>query len=397
MSPSVLQLQSLGLQDVYLTKDPEINIFKYKYYRYVNFATETAKLNLGESAAFNKKTSCIIQKKGHLLSKLYLHLQLPPLTKISGDFACWSDALGYAIFSEPIELEIGGVIVDKVYPQFMDIWDEFSNGTNKLGKNLMVLKSDIQSAVLNNASQTVDLMIPLEFWFTKNYTLALPILSMVHQDIKVNFKLRDFSKVVHYDGIEPAQVPIIESSVYAEYIFLDDIILEQFQKQKHTYIIEQTQFHQTEFIPSGASFYNTTLKFNHPVKELFFCCATTTNVDNNNHFAYSNNDDGPLVKEAALLLDGKRRFEFLPEFFYRCMFPEAVHSVVPLKYIYAMPFSIKPEDNQPTGSINMSRFNDITLALKMVKDNPECFLYVYALSHNVAVIQNGFFSLEFAT
>jgi hypothetical protein len=397
MSPSVLQLQSLGLQDVYLTKDPQINIFKYTYYRYVNFATETVKLTLGESATFNKKTSCTIQKRGHLLSKLYLHLQLPPLTKASGEFACWSDALGYAIFSEPIELEIGGVVVDKVYPQFMDIWDEFSNGTKKLGKNLMVLKSDVKSATMNNASQTVDLMIPLEFWFTKNYNLALPIISMIQQDIKINFKLKDFSKVIHYDGIEPQQVPILESNVYAEYIFLDDIILEQFQMQKHTYIIEQTQFHQTEFIPAGASFYNTDLKFNHPVKELFFCCATSTNVENNNHFAYSNSDDGPLVKEASLVLDGKRRFEFLPEFFYRCMFPEAVHSVIPLKYIYSMPFSIRPEDNQPTGSLNMSRFNDITLALKMVKDNPDCLLYVYALSYNVAIIQNGFFSLEFAT
>jgi hypothetical protein len=397
MSPSILQLQSLGLQDVYLTKDPQINIFKYTYYRYVNFATEIVKLSLNEDASFNKKTSCNILKKGHLLSKLYLHIQLPALTRTTGEYLCWSDALGYAIFSEPIELEIGGVIVDKVYPQFMDIWDELSNSDKKLGKNLMVLKSDVFSGALYNATKKVDLMIPLEFWFTKQYSSALPILSMASQDIKINFKLKEFSKLVNYDGDEPTPVSIIESNIFAEYIYLDDVILEQFQAQKHMYIIEQVQYHESEIIPQNNSVYNTTLKFNHPVKEIFFCLAETENVKNNNYFAYSKSDDTSLIKEAAFLLDGKRRFDYLPEFYYRCMFPDAVHSTIPLKYIYTIPFSLRPEDNQPTGSLNMSRFNDATLSLKMINNNPSCYLYVYALSYNVVTIENGFLSLEFAT
>lgn len=397
MSPSLLQLQSIGLQDVYLTKDPQINIFKYTYYRYVNFATEITKLTLNENANYNKKISCNILKKGHLLSKLYLHLQLPPLVKKSGEYVCWTDALGYAIFSEPIELEIGGVVIDKLYPQFMDIWDEMTSSTNKLGKNLMVLKSDVYPSSLANASKPVDLMIPLNFWFTKSYNLALPVLSMQSQDIKINFKLRDFSKLVNYDGIEPSSVPILDSSIFAEYIYLDDVILEQFQSQKHTYIIEQVQYNEPEIIPQNNSVYNTSLKFNHPVKELFFCCATLENVNNNNYFAYSDQNDLPLIKEAAFFLDGKRRFEYLPEFYYRCMFPDSIHSTVSLKYIYCMPFSIRPEDNQPTGSLNFSRFNDTSISLKMANHNPECYLYVYALSYNVLTIENGILTLEFAT
>jgi hypothetical protein len=48
-----------------------------------------------------------------------------------------------------------------------------------------------------------------------------------------------------------------------------------------------------------------------------------------------------------LLLDGRKRFEILPEFYWRLAFPNSVHSFVPQKYIYTMPFSIKPEDIQP--------------------------------------------------
>uniref|UniRef100_A0A6C0E1N1 Major capsid protein N-terminal domain-containing protein n=1 Tax=viral metagenome TaxID=1070528 RepID=A0A6C0E1N1_9ZZZZ len=398
MSPSILQLQSLGLQDVYLTKDPQINIFKYTYYRYVNFATDIAKLPLNDSAAFNKRMTCNIPKKGHLLSKMYLHLQLPKLQKRSGEYACWTDTLGYAIFSDPIELEIGGVIVDRIYPQFMDIWEEFKTGNTDFGKNLMVLRSDVPSATKENASRVTDLMIPLDFWFTKHYSSALPILSMFSQDIKIHFKLRDFSMVINYDGLQPYSVPIIESNVYAEYIFLDDVILKQFKDQKHMYIMEQVQFHETEFINTGTTNFNTSIKFNHPVKELIFCLADVNSIENNNYFYYSNStNNNPLLKEAALLLDGKRRFDYLPEFYFRCMFPQATHKYVPLRHIYSIPFSIRPEDNQPTGSLNMSRFNDITLSLKMPQNNPDCFLYVYALSYNVLIIENGVLSIEFAT
>ena len=44
MSPGLLQLQSVGEQDVFLTQSPQINIFKYSYYRYVNFATEVVEI-----------------------------------------------------------------------------------------------------------------------------------------------------------------------------------------------------------------------------------------------------------------------------------------------------------------------------------------------------------------
>jgi hypothetical protein len=391
-------LQALGIQDIHLTKNPEINIFKYNYYRYVNFATDVLKLQLNDTATFNKKTTCDIPKRGHLLSKLYLHLKLPQLQKNNGTYISWTDALGYSIFSDPIELEIGGVVVDKLYPQFLNIWNDLSKTNNDFGKNLMILKSDVYSSGYYNASKDVDLIIPLEFWFTKQYSSALPLLSMYNQDIRVNFKLKDFSQCINYDGNEPSSRSIISSQVLAEYIFLDDVILKQFQNQKHTYIIEQIQYHGDEIIPQNYTAYNTTLKFNNPCKELIFCCAEKQNVDNNNYFVYSKTSDGgSLITEASLLLDGKLRFDALPEFYYRSIFPDCVHNTIPLKYIYTMPFSLKPEDNQPTGSLNMSRFNDVVLSLRLPPGNVDCMLYVFALSYNILTIENGTFTLEWLT
>jgi len=398
MSPSILQLQSVGIQDVYLTRNPQINIFKYVYYRYVNFATDVVRLTLTDVATFNRRCSCIIPKRGHLLSKLYLHIKLPSLPLTSGSYVSWSETIGYAIFSEPIELEIGGVVVDRLYPQFLDIWDDLSNANKQAGRNFMLNKSDYYITCYRNATRPYDLIIPLEFWFTKQYSSALPLLSMYNQDIRLNFKFRPFDQVVNYDGAAPDPVSIIDSHVYAEYIFLDDTIVETFQRQKHTYIIEQVQYNGDEIIPANTTVYNTSLKYNHPVKELVFACAEKRAVSLNNYFTYCNNDtDSSIISEAALLLDGKQRFEFLPEFYYRSIFPDCVHSNIPMKYIYTMPFSLRPEDNQPTGSINMSRFNDVVLSLKLPSGNRECYLYVYAINYNILTIENGNVTFEWAT
>jgi hypothetical protein len=396
MSPSILQLQAIGLQDAYLTKDPQINIFKYIYYKYVNFATETFKLDMNDTPQFGHKISCIIQKRGHLLSKLHLQIRLPKLVKNGGIYACWSDTIGYAIFNGPIELQIGGVIVDRLYPEFLNAWDELANVNKRDGTNLMLLKSDTYVSNYYNAGKDVDLIIPLDFWFTKQYNSALPILSMSNQEIKINFRLRNFEQCVNYDGLEPHYVDIIDSNLFAEYIYLDDIVLNEFQKQKHLFLIDQVQYNGDEMINSNSTVHNTTLKFNHPCKEVLFFCSENENIENNNYFAYSKTPgDTPLIKSASLLLDGKLRFDNLPEYYYRTIFAQNAHSNIPLKYIYVMPFSIRPEDNQPTGSLNMSRFNDVTLSLNLEANNPKLKLSVYSLTYNIVKIESGLLTMEF--
>ena len=59
-----------------------------------------------------------------------------------------------------------------------------------------------------------------------------------------------------------------------------------------------------------------------------------------------------------------------------------------------MPFAIKPEDYQPTGSANLSRFDEVTLSLEMTSGNPICKLYVFGIMYNIVTIENGVLSFE---
>lgn len=398
MVAAILQLQAKGIQDVYLTLNPDINLFKYVYYKYVNYANELYKLHLNNSASFNSKTEVIIPKKGHLLSKMYLQLKLPAVKPIDGTYACYCDTVGYAIFNSPIELMIGGVIVDRLYPVGMDMIDELTTGTNKVGHDRMIGKSDIYVSAKYNAIKELNLMIPLDFWFTKDYAMSLPLLSMSNQEIKINFSFGNFSDLIHYDGIiQPIGKDIIESNLFTEYIFLDDVILEQFQSQKHQYIIKQMVYNGDEVIPENQNLFITKLNFKNPCTELLFCCVDQNSYESNNYFNYSRqSDEYNLISQASLLLDGKSRYDdFLDEQVFRDFFPNIVHSIIPTKYQYCMPFSLKPDDSQITGTINMGRFDEVLLSLKMTINNPSCKLYIFGIMINVLTIENGVARFEF--
>jgi hypothetical protein len=72
------------------------------------------------------------------------------------------------------------------------------------------------------------------------------------------------------------------------------------------------------------------------------------------------------------------------------------HTKTPSNYIYTYSFAITPEDNQPSGTCNMSMFNKVKLKLKMCKDYPTDFnILSYALSYNFLVIRDKKVSLVF--
>ena len=400
MTGAILQLQTEGVENLLLTHEPDINVFKYTYYKYINFSSDIVRLNLNETATFGRNTSCTIFKKGHLLSKLYLQLVLPPLQNIDGTYLSWADTIGYNIFNGPIELLVDGVVIDRIYPTFMDIWDELSiDESKRKGRNLMILKSDVYRSNIYNAHKQNTLMIPLEFWFTKEYSLSLPLLSLWTDDIKINFGLKQFNECVNYDGsiLPPiTSCQIIDSSVFAEYIWIDNPFIDMFKTNEHFYIINQAEYHGDEIISAGATNYTTRLKFSNPSKELFVTCVDIQNVINNNNFNYSRSDENPFILSVNMYLDGSLRYDNIPEFYFRCMYPDSVHECIPDKYIYTIPFSLKPEENQPTGCLSMSRFSDITLNFTLNNNNPSVYLHIYSLMYNFLTIRNGRMFFQFA-
>lgn len=396
MAPGIIQINSVGIQDALLTQTPKTSAFKYAYMQYVNFANDVYSIQLNNQVDFGNRVSCDIPiNQGHFLTKLFLRIKLPILELISGTYLSWTNTIGYAIFNGGIDIEIGGVTVETFYPAFANMNDSFTSNSD-IGKNQLILRSDSYISSRYNANKENELLIPLSFWFTKQYNLALPIVAMNQQQIKIKFKLRNFTECINYDGnIIPDNKSILDANIFAEYSTIDQNYIKEFTDKPVKYLFDYVQEY-SQVIPENTSNFVAHLTFNNPCKELIFACTETLNISYNNYYSYSRIDNNSaIIDQVSLLLDGKTRFDSIPEVFSRLGYSFTVHSRVPLEYIYSMPFSILPESNQPSGTLNMSRFDNVMLTIKMINNNPSCLLNVFAIAYNSITIQNGLLTLDF--
>ena len=147
------------------------------------------------------------------------------------------------------------------------------------------------------------------------------------------------------------------------------------------------------------------LNFNHPCKELVWVAQLDTNTDAGaNRWAdftnsgttvgkeYVGND---MVVDAKLLLNGHDRFATRAGSYFNLVQPYQHHTRGPSTGVYVYSFAVKPEEHQPSGTINMSRIDNATLQMTMV--SAAAFkLYTYMTNYNVLRIMSGMAGLAYS-
>jgi len=114
-----------------------------------------------------------------------------------------------------------------------------------------------------------------------------------------------------------------------------------------------------------------------------------------------------LIAGAKLQLDGYDRFPLRSPMYFRLQQPYDHHTTTPVySFIYDYSFALRPEDFQPTGTMNASRIDSIVWQIQMnpVLSNPtipawqqrgNCRIVVYGHNYNVFRVINGFGGLLF--
>jgi len=117
------------------------------------------------------------------------------------------------------------------------------------------------------------LFVPLQFWFCRNYGLALPLIALQYHEVRINIEFEDISNLVVYTkGTGDSDAPRFNSLQYGssgilvDYVYLDSEERRRFAQVGHEYLIEQVQYNEAN-LTSGTS-QNVQLNFNHPCKEL---------------------------------------------------------------------------------------------------------------------------------
>lgn len=325
-----MQVLAYGTPDMYLMGNPEISYFKAVYRRHTNFAMESIQNTFDTAPKFGERVTATISRNGDLMSKVYIQALLPDITEkglpdfgITPDgfnlpnrrYTRWVDNVGHYLIKW-VEIEIGGQVIDRHYSDWLEIWAQLTVPTGKMdgyramigqdSYNVFGQNTGLQADVLRVAHPTYapanfpqyqgtpdnilvgrEIYIPLQFWFCRDYGMALPLIALQHHEVKINIEFRDVPELlITYNGDVASETPNwdfndlvihdnIDVSLWIDYVFLDGDERRKFAQVSHEYLIEQTAL-QRERVYSGSDdrpYYNKIeMHFEHPVKELIWVC-----------------------------------------------------------------------------------------------------------------------------
>ena len=77
MPGGLLQIASSGIQDFYLTRNPEITFFKKIYRRHTNFSIETKEINIDQIVNYGDSFFVNLPKHGDLIYRSYIKVEIP--------------------------------------------------------------------------------------------------------------------------------------------------------------------------------------------------------------------------------------------------------------------------------------------------------------------------------
>jgi hypothetical protein len=405
MTGSLLQLVSIGIQDKEFIGNPQISYFKSNYKQHTNFAIESIPLQFQEECDFGKKSVCNITKKGDLLNKLVLEIELPELNTPS---ISWINNIGNFII-EYVEISIGGFPIDKHYGSYMDAYSEVNMSESiKKGYKEMVYKNNFYTNISQSGS--LKLYIPLFFWFCNNIGNSLPLVALQYHDVTLTVKFRDFNQCI-FSGENISDISNLtdlhfkNTMLFGDFIFLDNKERASFAKSEHQYLIEQVQYSNFNNVVTNKSIINIDLHFNLPVKEMIWYIQNTSVEEKNDWSNYSNtphqllglNENQEILEEATIYINGQERFYPRSGKYFRLIQPYNHHTSIPENFIYFYSFSLYPEKHQPSGSINFSRIDNSRLSLKCVNNINTSNVYIFAINYNLLIIKSGMGGLKFST
>jgi hypothetical protein len=364
-------------------------------------------------------------------------------------FGNYIDFLGLNIIKN-IKLQSDVITIDEITNDYMFIYKDMFISDSKLDGYYKMIGMTEDLILAGNRKVEKILYIPIPFYFINRPGLALPLISLLHSNIKLNIKLLDYNKLFEfcYNGTIEDNLFTCKLDYIFDYIFLDDEEREKFASYRHEYLVEQKLYKLVNII----DYTDIKLKFNNCVKDIFWFINTIDNYnknqfnnytskDRNNNYKllgndkrinklvsldiitdinyrkeqlrqlYSDNNNITLLdtcylkkiielnlKDYKLIYDGNSvitNSEFIingkrlfrGDSIFLSSLMTHKHNIRKLSNgIQYYSFALNPLKFQPSGSINMSQLNDIKLKLEI---SDKGLLKVIVRSYNILRIMSG--------
>jgi hypothetical protein len=383
MSGALVELVAKGVQDAYLTGNPEVSFFRQQYKRHTNFAQKQVQLTYSGAATATNQISIKIPNKGDMLG--YIWMDMNPFSNTTVGTSNVATLVGNG-FNQPtfFELYIGGQLVDRQDAFYMvQFWQKFLNDSSSKGFSLLGGAQNVAGPIQNVLAAQ---WLPLHFFFCDMCYLPLIALQYHEVEIRVTFG-QDYTR----GNSSPP-------NFYANYIVLDTAERASVVDKEVDLLIEQVQ----RITATSNSKFDLSF-LNHPVKCLLWG-DSNVGVSGSTSF---------LTQQVQMYLNGTEVFgSEMPDVFfsavssyyhseYASILQGGLNQVGPQQSggnLKMYSFALKANKHQPCGTCNFSRLDtsSLTFVPTTPQDTPSNF-YLYAVNFNILRIKSGMAGIAFSS
>ena len=312
-----IQLAAIGAQDLYLTSNPQISFFKAVYKQYTNFAQQLIELDDDSSSnnlsSFNEtiKLKYKIPRNADLLKEIYIQLRLPAIYSNDNLQFQWIRRLGEYMVREIRIIGGDSNVYNRIRGEYLHIYNELNIPASKKGQynrqignipelydpanvvsnqGLYPSKSKPSSGSSNGIPSipSVNLIIPIPFWFCNYSGSTIPLIALQKMDFRIEVDIRPLNELYTIIDTNPQNTtfltrirPILSShyfniftndstdstlsnfnvSLYGNYIFLDRGERKRFAQVEHRYLMKQVQYNENVINMGSGGNYITVCKW----------------------------------------------------------------------------------------------------------------------------------------
>lgn len=417
MVAGLIVLVANGSMDNYLTVNPHISYYLFAYKRHTKFAFETKFLEFNKTVSiklnsFDNVYDCYIKPSstGDLLSKLYLVYKIPAIYSSYKHRFRWIKNFGTLLIKRAT-FYIGPTIIDTITGELLLINNELEtvikDSYNTLTGNIEEMYNPqapipvvrinnnrfetirYPEAIPNNSNKpsipSREIIIPLNFNFTKNPALSLLLLRLQNRDdIYMRLEIENIENLYQvystdldlyvsptfYNDLYPYDKISINSFINTDdtnlnahiegtFVYLDNYERSLIMITPIKSILMEQNFISSRVDVNPGTDLSTTIELtgtNFHNKEILWVLRRTDYNNYNENFNFTDgipeDNNKPIISLANIYFNDSRIMEDKNENFFNLIQPYQYHSSIPKKGIYCYSFGLYPEKTNPTGSYN---------------------------------------------
>jgi len=356
--------ESLGTSEKIISGRPETSYFIQRFAKSSQFSNQIISIPLDTAVNFGEEFTVEIYQEADLVSWAYIEFNYP-----SGQPPAVCDSFGTYMFNW-VQLEYGDQILERIDGEFLEMMNDLTVPQTKQGA-----LSNLVGKYLTSNLAVYDVRLSFDL-----FKKGLPICAL-KENPRIRFSLRNFN-----EGCPTATNtnPPFVGSLFVNYLFLPEPERNYFIKNSLTYLFEQTQRFDTTLGNSNCTVFTD---FQNCTKELFIVIQSSIGLP------YQWTD---LLRSMRFMLNGAEviPYDLGTSLFMRCLQPLENHTRAPDRNFYMYPFAIDPENDNPTGTVNLTglkqQFNFVLLPSRY-----PTIAHIYTKTYNVLKIQDGLLGVLF--